>query len=314
MARTLVAVIGPTASGKSALAIRLAERLAGEVVSCDSTAVFRGFDIGTDKVPLAERRGIPHHLIDIVDPTAEYTAADYARDAASAIEGIRARGRLPVVAGGTGFYYRALTRGLFPGPGRHPRLRSRLDALVARRGSDRLHRLLARIDPASAVRIRPRDGVRIVGAHEVLISTRRTLTARFAETRTPLSGWSVLGIALRPQWSDLVARVTARVDRQFSRGIIDEVRALLASGVPPSARPFTGYVYRHVLDVVRGVATEAQARTLIVRDNRRYARRQLIWFRKEPNLVWIPRSGEQDDTLVAALRLVEARLESRPDG
>ena len=150
-------MLGPTATGKSALGLALAERLGGEIINCDSTAVYRGFDIGTDKVPLAERRGIPHHLIDIVDPTAEYTAADYGRDAAAVIGDIHARGRVPILVGGTGFYYRALTRGLFPGPGKDAELRDRLDAIADRRGVEFLWRMVRRVDPASADRILPRD-------------------------------------------------------------------------------------------------------------------------------------------------------------
>src|SRR5205823_3540009 len=181
-----VAVLGPTATGKSALALAIAERFGGEIVNCDSTAVYRGFDIGTDKLPSAERRGIPHHLIDIVDPTAEYTAAQFALDASGVIRDIHARGRLPILAGGTGFYYRVLTRGLFPGPGRDAELRRRLEAIAARRGPERLHRLLLRVDPESARRIQPRDTKRMVRALEVYFRTGRPLTDHFAETKSPL--------------------------------------------------------------------------------------------------------------------------------
>src|SRR6476646_5392602 len=158
----IVAVLGPTATGKSALALALAERFGGEIINCDSTAVYRGFDIGTDKIAVADRRGIPHHLIDIADPTGDYTAAQYARDAAAAIRDIHARGRLPILAGGTGFYFRALTRGLFPGPGRDAPLRARLEAIAGRRGVAFLHRMLHRVDAGSAARIQPRDVKRMV--------------------------------------------------------------------------------------------------------------------------------------------------------
>src|SRR5262245_38259093 len=173
----MVAVLGATATGKSALALALAERHQGEIVNCDSTAVYRGFDIGTDKLPIDRQRGIPHHLIDVVDPTDQYTAAEYARDAAAVIRVIHRRGHLPIVVGGTGFYYRALTRGLFPGPGRDPKLRGRLDAIARRRGTTALHRWLHRVDPASAARIQPRDTKRIVRALEVFCLTGRPLTA-----------------------------------------------------------------------------------------------------------------------------------------
>ena len=307
-APAVVAILGPTASGKSALGVALARLFDGEIVACDSTAVYRGFDIGTDKVPAEEQGGIPHHCVDIVDPAAEYTAADYARDAMAAIRSIHDRGRLPILVGGTGLYYRALARGIFPGPGRDDRVRGRLDALAARRGPERLHRLLGRIDPPSASRIQARDRMRIVRALEVYFQSGRTLTDHFADTRAPLAGWAVVGIAVRPPWEEIVSRIGRRVDAQFARGIEDEVRGLLARGVPPEARPFTGYVYRRVLEVVRGERDRASARELIVTENRHYARRQLIWFRKEPNLVWIQRAGEDEDARLEAARLVGARL------
>ncbi len=304
---TLVAVLGPTASGKSALGIALAERFGGEVIACDSTAVYRGFDIGTDKVGPAEQRGIPHHCVDLVAPAAEYTAADYARDAAAAVRDIAARGRLPILVGGTGFYYRALVRGLFPGAGRDPVLRARLDRLAEKAGDARLHRLLRRVDPPSAARIQVRDRVRVVRALEVYFSTGRPLTAHFADTRAPLEGWDVIAIALRPPWPEVTARIAARVDQQFARGITGEVRALLAAGVPPTARPFGGYVYRRVLEHVRGVRDEAATRDMITRENRHYARRQLIWFRKEPNLVWILQMGDVSEALDQAVAAVTRR-------
>ncbi len=254
MARPLVvAVLGPTATGKSALALAIAERFQGEIVNCDSTAVYRGFDIGTDKVAPGDRRGVPHHLIDIVDATDEYTAAQYARDAASAIRAIHARGHLPVIAGGTGFYYRALTRGLFPGPGRDVTLRRRLEAIAARRGVTCLHRMLGRVDE----------------------------------------------------------RVTRRVDEQFRRGLLDEIRTLLDRGISETARPFGGLVYRQALEQLHGARDEASTRALIAQENRRYARRQLIWFRKEPNLIWLDGPGESPATIAAALSAIDERLQER---
>src|SRR5256885_2312158 len=193
----LVAVLGPTATGKSALALAIAERFGGEIVNCDSTAVYRGFDIGTDKIATAHRRGIPHHLIDIVEPTEEYTAAQFARDAAATIRGIHARGTLPILVGGTGFYFRALTRGLFPGPGADPALRRRLDSIAMRRGVAFLHRMLRRFDAASAARIQPPDLKRIVRALEVFFLTGRPLTAHFEETAPPIPDLDVLATALR---------------------------------------------------------------------------------------------------------------------
>jgi tRNA dimethylallyltransferase len=304
----VVAVLGPTASGKSALALALAERFGGEIVNCDSTAVYRGFDIGTDKVPLADRRGIAHHLIDIVDPTAVYTAAQFAADAAATIREIQARGHLPIVVGGTGFYYRALTRGLFPGPGADDRLRTRLEGVAARRGNAFLHRMLARVDPPAAARILPGDRKRMVRALEVFFLTGRPLTAHFAETRSPIAGMRVVPIALRLPADQTAERVARRVDQQFARGLLDEIRGLLARGVPETARPFGGLVYRQALEHLHGVRDEAATRELIARENRHYARRQLIWFRKEPDLEWFAGPGESPATIAAVERTVADRL------
>ena len=307
----VVAVLGPTATGKSALALAIAERHGGEIINCDSTAVFRGFDIGTDKIAAADRRGIPHHLIDIAEPTEDYTAARYARDAAAAIRDIHARGRLPILAGGTGFYFRALTRGLFPGPGRDSALRSRLEAIAGRRDVTFLHRILGRVDPESALRIQPRDLKRMVRALEVFFLTGRPLTAHFAETASPIPDVDVLAIGLRLPAEAIAGRVGRRVDEQFARGLLDEIRALLARGIPEDARPFGGLVYRQAMEHLRGVRDEPSTRALIAQENRRYARRQLIWFRKEPNLSWFDGPGESATTIDAVQTLIAERLQER---
>jgi tRNA dimethylallyltransferase len=293
----VLAVLGPTASGKSALGLALAERYDGEIINCDSTAVYRGFDIGTDKPGVESRRGIPHHLIDIAEPTEVYTAAQFAHDAASVIRQIHERGRLPILVGGSGFYYRALTRGLFPGPGADDALRTRLDRIADRRGVERLHRLLKRADPESAERIMPRDRKRLVRALEVYFATGRPLTAHFNDTVSLIADCDVVAVALRLPGEMTADRVARRVDAQFARGIVREVQALLSSGVPPTARPFGGLVYRQVMEMLRGVRDEPATRALIAQENRRYARRQLIWFRKEPNLRWFDGPGERAETL-----------------
>jgi tRNA dimethylallyltransferase len=306
-----VAVLGPTATGKSALALAIAERYGGEIINCDSTAVYRGFDIGTDKIAAADRRGIAHHLIDIADPTDDYTAAQYARDATAVIRDVHARGRLPILAGGTGFYFRALTRGLFPGPGRDAALRQRLETIAARREVTFLHRLLRKVDPESALRIQPRDLKRLVRALEVYFLTGRPLTAHFADTQSPIADVEVLEIGLRLPAADISRRVTRRVDAQFARGLLDEIRALLERGVPEAARPFGGLVYRQAMEHLRGVRDEASTRALIAQENRRYARRQLIWFRKEPNLSWFDGPGESTATIDAVQRVIAERLQER---
>jgi tRNA dimethylallyltransferase len=304
----VLAIVGPTATGKSALGLSIAERYSGEIVNCDSTAVYRGFDIGTDKVPMAERRGIPHHLIDVADPMDVYTAARFAHDATSAIRDILARGRLPIVVGGTGLYFRALTRGLFPGPAADAVLRSRLERIAARRGTPRLHALLARVDAASAWRIQPRDLKRLVRALEVYVLTRRPLTEHFADTASPLAFCEVAAVALRAPAAVIAERTARRVDDQFARGLMDEIRGLLARGVPASARPFGGLVYRQALELLAGVRDEAATRALIAQENRRYARRQLIWFRKEPNLVWFDGPGDMPDVRAAIHRALTPLL------
>lgn len=299
----LVAIVGPTATGKSALGIALANRFDGEIVSCDSTAVYRGFDIGTDKVPASEQQGIPHHLVDVVEPTEEYSAARYARDASAAIRGITSRGRLPILVGGTGFYYRALTRGLFEGPSRDEGLRRRLERVAERRGPASLHAWLASVDPASAERIKAPDVKRVVRALEVWLLTGRPLTDHFAATASPLPEYEIAALALQIPAEETAHRVARRVDKQFEQGLLDEIRGLLARGVPETALPFTGLVYRQALELLHGVRGEAETRELIVSENRKYSRRQLIWFRKEPNLRWIYAAGERADTQeqVAAL-------------
>ena len=313
MAPRLVAILGPTATGKSALGIALARRFGGEIVSCDSTAVYRGFDIGTDKVPQAARRGIPHHLIDVADPTEEYSAARYARDAAAVIRDITARGRLPILVGGTGLYYRSLTRGFFPGPSRDTPLRTRLERIADRKGNERLHALLGRIDAPSAARIEPADRKRVIRALEVYLLTGRPLTAHFADTHSPLPEYRVIPFGLLIPAEETAARVAARVDAQFEQGLLDEIRALLASGVPESALPFTGLVYRQALEHLHGVRDEAATRELIVRENRKYSRRQLIWFRKEPNLQWFHAAGEREETEEEVARVLSAAMEIERD-
>ena len=302
----LVAVVGPTATGKSALAIALAQHFGGEIIACDSTAVYRGIDIGTDKVPPADQGGIPHHLVDVVDVTDTYSAALYAQTAARLAAEITARGRVPILAGGTGFYYRALVRGLFPGPARDEALRARLDRVAARRGVESLHRWLARVDAESAARLQPRDQKRLVRALEVYLLTGQPLTAHFAQTTSPIAGWSVQTIGVNLPRAALLPRITTRVDAQFAAGVVDEVRGCLARGVPATAHAFSGLVYRQIIEMLQGQRDETATRALIVQENMRYARRQLSWFRSEPDVQWIDGPGESPETFAAAKRLRES--------
>jgi len=266
--------------------------------------VYRGIDIGTDKVPEAEQGGIAHHLIDVVGPTDVYSAARYAADAARTMREITARGKMPIVAGGTGFYYRALVRGLFPGPARDTALRARLERVAARRGVESLHRWLARVDAASAARIQPRDLKRLVRALEVYLLTGRPLTDHFEATASPIADYSLLTIGLDLPRDVLRPRVSRRVDDQFNRGVVREVQTLLDAGVPATAHAFTGLVYRQVLEYLQGVRDEPATRALIVQENMRYARRQVLWFRKESDVRWLVGAGETAGPQAEAFSLV----------
>jgi tRNA dimethylallyltransferase len=305
----LVAIVGPTAAGKSALGLSLARRLRGEIVACDSTAVYRGIDIGTDKLPASEQQGIAHHMVDIVPPTETYSAARYAADASAVIREISARGAIPILVGGTGFYYRALIRGLFPGPARNDPIRARLDRVASRRGVECLHRWLQRVDAASAARIQPRDRKRLVRALEVYLLTGRPLTDHFTETVSPLAEYRVVTIGLTMERAALRERVTRRVDAQLAAGVVDEVRGLLVGGVPADAHAFSGLVYRQIVEMLQGKRSESETRDLIVRENMRYARRQVIWFRKEPDIEWLDGAGETVAVQQRAFDVLSKKLE-----
>lgn len=305
MAASLLAIVGPTATGKSALAIRLAERLRGEIVSCDSTAVYRGLDIGTDKPSAADRARVPHHLIDVVDPDDVYSAARFAADASAAIHDIVARGGTPILAGGTGFYFRALVRGLFPGPARNDALRARLDRVAERRGVGALYRWVNRVDPESARRIQPRDQKRLVRALEVYLTTGQALTAHFARTATPLGDLPIRAVGLEIPRDLLRERVTRRVDDQFARGVVAEVTRLLDAGLSRRAHALSGLVYRQILEMLTGVRNETATRALIVQENMRYARRQVMWFRKEPAVRWVDAAADPESLFARVCEALE---------
>ena len=314
-ARTLVVVLGPTASGKSDLAVFLAARLQGEIVNCDSLQLYRHFDIGTAKPGLEERAGVPHHLFDILEPVEVFSAGEYARRAGAAIEEIFARGRLPLLVGGTGFYLRALLEGLFPGPPRDEDLRQRLRARAGARGPAWLHRLLARLDAESAARIHPNDEPKLIRAIEVCLRARRPMSALFRETESAgwLGGARAVKIGLDPPRAPLYARINQRAARMFEAGLLDEVRGILARGVPPDAKPFESQGYREALAVIQGRMTPAEAVESTRKRSRHYAKRQITWFRREPDVRWFPAFGNEPETQRAALQHVSAEA-AHPGG
>jgi len=293
---TLVAVVGPTASGKSALGVWLAERFGGEVLACDSTQLYRGFDIGTAKPSLAERRSIPHHLINVMAPTEESTAGGYRKMAIGALEDLRSRARLPILTVGTGLYLRALLEGLAEVPQRSEELRQRLRASAEEHATGYLHRLLKRLDPAAASKIAPADEQKLIRAIEVCVLARRPVSEVHRAGRTPLAGWRPLKIGLMPPREALCERIHARTDSMLAQGWMEEVRGLMASGLPENAKPFDFIGYRELRQVLRGEKNLEEARASIYQATRRYAKRQLTWFRREPGVHWL--AGFGDDSQV----------------
>jgi tRNA dimethylallyltransferase len=292
--RPVVAVVGPTASGKSDLGIALASRAGGEIVNCDSVQVYREIEIATAKVPFEERRGVPHHLIDFVPPEVRYTAADWARDALRVIEEIESRGRTALLVGGTGFYLRALREPFFDAPPTDESLRRRLEDLRERRGPERIHRLLTRLDPDSAARLHARDWPRVQRALELYLQTGARLSERLKERPEPPAAAARLRVfALGPPREELYKRIDLRADAHFRAGLVEEVRALLARGVPASSSALGAHGYRRVVEYLRGERTLASAVEQTKLDVRHYAKRQLTWFRREARVEWVEGFGEE---------------------
>jgi tRNA dimethylallyltransferase len=287
----LVVVLGPTASGKTALAIRLAEHFGGEIVSCDSVAVYRDFEIGTAKPSQQERRRVPHHLLDVVSPLEVFTAGDYARLARQAIAEIHSRGHLPLVAGGTGLYLRALIEGLFAGPARSEELRQRLRERAADRGPLHLHRILTRLDPPSAAAIHPNDVSKLVRAIEVCFTARRSMSELWQQGRDPLAGFRILRLGLAPDREALYGRINARARQMFEHGLIEETRLLQQRY--GAVRPLESLGYKQALQYLQGEITLEQAVTLAQQGHRNFAKRQMTWFRREPDVHWINGFGDE---------------------
>ena len=308
--KPLIAIVGPTGSGKSELALRVAEEHNGEILNCDSLQIYRYFDVGTAKLTLEERRNIPHHLLDAADPDELFSAGEFARLGRGVLEEITARGKLPVVAGGTGFYLRALVDGLFPGPPRNEALRTRLAARNQRRPGS-LHRLLRRFDPAAAARIHARDVAKLMRALEVCLLTRRSLSAAFAAGRDSLQGYNLLKIGVNPPREALYARLDARCRRMFESGLVDEVRRILWLGFPTEAKPLEAHGYRQALQYLRGELSLEEAIFHAQGNTRRYAKRQWTWFRREAGLEWFNGFGHDPSLQRTVLARVREHLGRR---
>ncbi len=307
--RRLIVIVGPTASGKSALAIALAEQLGGEVIACDSTQVYRYFDIGTGKVPAAERRGIPHHMTDLVEPEEVFTAGEYRRRATEVLEAICARGKLPILTAGTGLYLRALLEGLAEAPARSEELRERLRQRAARRGPEHLHRILRRLDQESALRIAPGDTQKVIRAIEIRLVSGEPASALHQRGRAGLEGFRVLRIGLMPARETLYKRIEQRVATMLESGWLDEVKGLLDRGITPTSKPFEFLGYSQLRDVIAGKMVFDEAIGQTQQATRQYAKRQVTWFRKEHDVHWIEEFGDEPATAADALRVIGAAEE-----
>jgi len=281
----LVTVLGPTASGKTSLSLYLAEQLQGEIVSCDSVAVYREFEIGTAKPSPEERRRVPHHLIDVAAPTELVTAGDYSRAARKAVHEISARGHLPIVVGGTGLYLRALLEGLFAGPPRSEELRTRLRERVTERGPEYLHKLLRRLDPAAAQLIHANDVPKLVRALEVCMASRKPITELWRQGRDPLRGYRILRVGLNPEREILYQRINARAREMFSHGLIEEAQGLLQR-YGPDVFPLRSLGYKQAAQHLRSELSLEEAIAAAQQGHRNYAKRQMTWFRREPDVHW----------------------------
>lgn len=290
----IIAVVGPTASGKSALGIALALHLHGEIINCDSVQVYQGIEIATAKVPLAERQGIPHHLIDFVSPLVNYTAGEWARAAAQTVAEIEARGQVPLLVGGTGFYLRALRRPFFASPPTDLELRHRLNRIRELHGAEHLHRILQRMDPDAAALLYPRDWPRVQRAIEVFMQTGRAMSAQKDLRPEPAESARRLRIlALNPPRAELYQRINERTEAHFAAGLVDEVKNLLAQGIPPESNALGAHGYRRVVEYLQGNRDLPQAIEQTKLDVRHYAKRQLSWFRHEPDVEWFDGFGDE---------------------
>lgn len=298
----LVALVGPTASGKTLLSLALAERFGGEIVNCDSVAIYREFYIGTAKPSPEERARAPHHLLDVLDPSEYMTAGDYSRRAREVLSGIKRRGRLPIVVGGTGLYLRALLDGLFAGPERSEKLRERLRRRENERGTAYLHRLLRRLDGDAAARIHQNDTPKVIRALEVCISARAPMSELWKQGRDALTGFRILRIGLNPDRNMLYSRINERCRRMFDAGLVEETRRLTEQY--PNAWALSSLGYKQAAQYLRGEIDLKLALWAAQQSHRNYAKRQLTWFRREPDVHWLAGFGDQADITGQAVELV----------
>ncbi len=288
-------VLGPTGSGKTALSLTLAERFQGEIVNCDSVAMYRDFEIGTAKPTAAERARVPHHLLDFVDPSGYITAGDYARHAREVLDQIKSRGALPIVVGGTGLYLRALLEGLFAGPQRSEDLRQRLRERAEEKGAGYLHRMLGRLDEAAASKIHANDIPKLLRAIEVCLASRTKMSELWKRGRDPLRGFRIVRLGLDPDRKLLYERINQRAQRMFDGGLVEETQALLQK-YGAATRPLSALGYKQAVALIRGEVDRKTAVQAAQQAHRNYAKRQMTWFRREPDLIWI--SGFGDDARV----------------
>jgi tRNA dimethylallyltransferase len=308
----LIAIVGPTASGKSTLGIEVALRLGGEIINCDSVQVYQGIQIATAKVPVEERKGIPHHLINFVSPNINYTAGDWAREAAATIEDVERRGLVPVLVGGTGLYLRALRNPFFPSPQTDVDVRRRINELREHRGPVHLHRLLQRLDPQSAAELYPRDWPRVQRAIEVRLQTGKPMSLQKRERPEPherVRGMRIL--VLNPSRDQLYMRINDRTERHFAAGLVREVENLLAQGVPPNSNALGAHGYRRVVECLEGKRDLLSAIEQTKLDVRHYAKRQLTWFRREPGVEWFAGFGEDERVQQSVLKILNSSPESQ---
>jgi tRNA dimethylallyltransferase len=296
----LVVILGPTGSGKTALSLTLADRFHGEIVNCDSVAMYREFEIGTAKPTAQERAGAPHHLLDFVAPTSYITAGEYARQARALLQEIKTRGNLPIVVGGTGLYLRALLDGLFPGPQRSQPLRERLRSLAATKGSVHLHRVLRRLDAEAAEDIHANDTPKLIRAIEVCLGSHKKLSEWWKSGTEPLQGFRIVRLGLNPERSALYQRINQRAEQMFRSGLVEEARSLFEK-YGDRAGPLSSIGYKQALQHMAGQLDRPSALQSVQKAHRNYAKRQMTWFRREPQVVWLAGFGDDPRIQSAAL-------------